>query len=101
MNDTAFDRLFNDVRFSLATIVAVWTSLALPILFLSVGVVIIGGGVREVGAVFFAAALFSAADIFGLLMRVSRAAEDDESVLDDLLGRPVPVIAKTLNQRYL
>ncbi|MCQ8186401.1 hypothetical protein [Parvularcula maris] len=101
MDNPEFGQLFNDSRFSLATVLAVWMSLAKPIVLISIGVVAIGGSFTEVGAVLFAAALFSAADILGLLLRVHDATEEEKFDASKIMDLPVPAMAKVLETRFL
>jgi hypothetical protein len=101
MDNQAFGQLFNDSRFSLATVLAVWMSLAKPIILISTGVILIGGRFNEVGAVLFAAALFSAADILGLLLRVHDATEESKFDADEIIALPVTQMARVLAARFL
>ncbi|NNU17463.1 hypothetical protein HK107_14110 [Parvularcula sp. ZS-1/3] len=101
MDGSSFSRLFGDIRFSLASVLAVWMSLSVPLVLIAGGVVFIGGGYAEVLAVALAAALFSAADIFGLLLQVSEEAEEKEELIDEMLALPIPRMARILSGRYL
>jgi hypothetical protein len=101
MDNQAFGQLFNNSRFSLATVLAVWMSLAKPIILISIGVIAIGGRVTEVSAVLFAAALFSAADILGLILRVHDATEENAFDADEITELPVTTMAKVLSTRFL
>ncbi|MFC3303120.1 hypothetical protein [Parvularcula lutaonensis] len=94
-------RLFTDTRVSLATVCAVWISLFGPTIAMVAGVVLIGGGLREAGAVFFAATLFSAADVFGMLVRMSGDAEGHDRALAAIFDLPMVPMARALSARYL
>lgn len=101
MDESSFARLFGDVRFSLASVLAVWMSLSVPLVLIAGGIVLIGGGWAEVFAVALAAALFSAADIFGLLLQVSEEADEQEGLIDEMLAMPILLMARVLSGRYL
>lgn len=101
MNNTLLMRLFSDMRISMATVLAVWISLFVPMVLMVAGILVIGGGMREALAVIFAAALFSAADIFGLLVRLGADAEDEEPAIAALFDLPVIPMARAFVARYL
>lgn len=100
MDNSLLPRLIGDVRFSIASLGAVWLSLFVPIVLLIGGILLIGGGLREVATVLFAAALFSAADMFGLLLRIGDDADDEDDRLEALLQLDAWSMTKALLARY-
>ena len=93
--------ILNDLRFSFASLIAIWTSLFPPMALMVFGILALGGGVREAGAVVFAAAVFSAADWVFLVLRFAEDAEGDETMVQGLVDLPVRSMAKALLKRYL
>jgi hypothetical protein len=102
MNPTFLNDILNDLRFSFASVLAIWFSLFVPTMLIGGGIVALGGGWREFGAVVFAAAVFSAADWLYLVLRFADDADSiDGAELDELMDSPVLSMARFLGRRYL
>jgi hypothetical protein len=96
--DTSFlDELYADLRLSMGSLIAIWRSLVVPALVISVGMVLIGGGVKEVLAVVLGGALFSLADLVILNMQLAELDDDEAEALRDV---PMGELAKILHARY-
>jgi hypothetical protein len=96
--DTSFlDELYADLRLSMGSLIAIWRSLVVPAVVISVGMVLIGGGVKEVLAVVLGGALFSLADLVILNMQLAELDDDEAEALRDV---PMGELAKILHARY-